>query len=60
MPNPRSSDTFVSQLGLTQSNWEGVGVISDVAAKPDDALAVARDLLQRRLDGSTPPAAAGQ
>ncbi|MBQ5946478.1 S41 family peptidase [Massilia sp. ST3] len=45
---------------ITQTNWEGVGVIPDVAAKPDDALAVAKDLLQRRLHGSTPTAAAGQ
>lgn len=45
---------------ITQTNWEGVGVIPDVAAKPDDALAVAKDLLQRRLHGSPPPAAAGQ
>jgi hypothetical protein len=45
---------------ITQTNWEGVGVIPDVAAKPDDALAVARDLLERRLQGSAPPAAAGQ
>ncbi|MEH6435313.1 S41 family peptidase [Massilia sp. DD77] len=45
---------------ITQTNWEGVGVIPDVAAKPDEALAVAKDLLQRRLDGGAPPAAAGQ
>lgn len=45
---------------ITQTNWEGVGVIPDVAAKPDDALAVAKDLLQRRLHDSAPPAAAGQ
>jgi len=45
---------------ITQTNWEGVGVIPDVAAKPDDALVVARDLLQRRLQGSALPAAAGQ
>lgn len=45
---------------ITQTNWEGVGVTPDVAAKPDDALAVARDLLQRRLQGATPSAAAGQ
>jgi len=36
-----------------------VGVIPDVAATPDKALAVARDLLQRRLDRSAPLAAAG-
>ena len=45
---------------ITQTNWEGLGVIPDVAAKPDDALAMARDLLQRQLQGNTPPAAAGQ
>lgn len=45
---------------ITQTNWDGVGVIPDVAARPDDALAVARDLLQRRLQGSTPLAATGQ
>lgn len=45
---------------ITQTNWEGLGVIPDVAAKPDDALAMARDLLQRELQGNTPLAAAGQ
>ena len=44
---------------ITHTNWEGVGVIPDVAATPDKALAVARDLLQRRLDRSAPLAAAG-
>lgn len=45
---------------ITRTNWEGVGVVPDVAAKPDDALAVAKDLLQRQLQGSTPGVAAGQ
>lgn len=34
---------------ITLTNWEGVGVIPDVAATPDNALAVARGLLQRRI-----------
>ena len=33
---------------ITHTNWEGVGVIPDVPAAPADALAVAKDLLQRR------------
>lgn len=37
---------------ITGTNWEGVGVIPDIAATPDNALAVARDLLQRRLGES--------
>lgn len=44
---------------ITQSNWEGVGVLPDIAAAPDQALAVAKDLLQRRLQGSAPLVAAG-
>jgi C-terminal processing protease CtpA/Prc len=44
---------------ITNTNWEGTGVIPDIAARPDDALAVARALLQRRLDASGPLAAAG-
>jgi len=43
---------------ITHTNWEGVGVIPDIAAKPDQALAMARDLLQRRLQGTAPLAAA--
>lgn len=43
---------------ITKTNWEGVGVVPDVAATPDNALAVARDLLQRRLQGTAPSAAA--
>jgi len=45
---------------ITHGNWEGVGVIPDIAAKPDDALAVARELMQRRLDRAAPLAAAGR
>jgi C-terminal processing protease CtpA/Prc len=37
---------------ITHTNWEGVGVIPDIAATPDKALAVAKDLLQRRLHGT--------
>lgn len=44
---------------ITQSNWEGKGVIPDIAAAPDQALALAKDLLQRRLQGTAPLAAAG-
>lgn len=43
---------------ITHTNWEGVGVIPDIAATPDNALAVARDLLQRRLEETANPAAA--
>lgn len=44
---------------ITHANWEGVGVIPDIAATPDDALAVAKDLLQRRLHGTAALVAAG-
>jgi len=44
---------------ITGTNWEGSGVIPDIAARPDDALALAKDLLQRRLDTAAPLAAAG-
>jgi C-terminal processing protease CtpA/Prc len=44
---------------ITHTNWEGVGVTPDIAAAPDKALAVAKDLLQRRLQGSAPLVAAG-
>lgn len=43
---------------ITHANWAGVGVVPDIAATPDNALAVAKDLLQRRLHGTTPLAAA--
>jgi len=45
---------------ITGTNWEGTGVIPDVAASPDNALEVAKDLLQRRLQGSASPGTAGQ
>jgi hypothetical protein len=44
---------------ITHTNWEGVGVIPDIAATPDNALAVAKELLQRRLHGTAPLVAAG-
>jgi hypothetical protein len=44
---------------ITHANWEGVGVIPDIAATTDNALAMARDLLQRRLHGTAPLVAAG-
>jgi hypothetical protein len=44
---------------ITHTNWEGVGVIPDIAATPDNALAMAKDLLQRRLHGTAPLVAAG-
>jgi C-terminal processing protease CtpA/Prc len=43
---------------ITHTNWEGVGVIPDIAATPDKALAVAKALLQRRLHGAGSLAAA--
>jgi hypothetical protein len=39
---------------VTHTNWEGVGVIPDVAAKGEDALAAAKDLMQRQLNGGAP------
>lgn len=44
---------------ITHGNWEGVGVIPDIAATPDKALARARDLMQHRLQGAAPLVAAG-
>lgn len=40
------SDRSISPI--THTNWEGTGVIPDVAAPPAEALAVATTLLQRR------------
>lgn len=40
---------------ITHTDWEGAGVIPDVAAKVDDALAAAKDLMQRQLNGGAPP-----
>jgi hypothetical protein len=42
IPNSRSISP------ITRTNWEGTGVKPDVAAPPADALAVAKDLLQRQ------------
>jgi hypothetical protein len=44
---------------ITHTNWEGVGVIPDIPATPDKALAMAKDLLQRRLHRAAPVVAAG-
>lgn len=35
---------------ITHTNWEGSGVTPDIKASPADALAVAKDMLERRLD----------
>jgi hypothetical protein len=43
---------------ITGSNWESVGVVPDIAATPDSALAVARKLMQRRLHDNAPLVAA--
>ncbi|TWI44386.1 peptidase S41-like protein [Pseudoduganella flava] len=45
---------------ITHTNWEGTGVTPDIAAKPDNALAVATDLLQRRVRGGAPLVAVGR
>lgn len=45
---------------ITQGNWEGNGVIPDIAAAPDSALAMATELLQRRRKEGAPLAAAGR
>lgn len=44
IPNSRSISP------ITHTNWEGTGVKPDVAASPADALAVAKDLIQRQRD----------
>lgn len=44
---------------ITLTNWEGVGVIPDIKARPDKALEVAKELLQRRLKETAPQVAAG-
>lgn len=38
---------------ITGSNWEGTGVIPDIAVTPDSALAAAEKLMKRRLHAST-------
>lgn len=61
----RLSDNFFAAIPsrrtispITGTNWEGTGVVPDIAATPDNALAVARDLLQRRLQGAAAPGVA--
>jgi hypothetical protein len=44
IPNSRSISP------ITHTNWEGTGVKPDIAAPQDDALEVARNLLQRKRD----------
>jgi hypothetical protein len=44
IPNSRSISP------ITHTNWEGTGITPDVVAPPADALAVAKDLLQRQRD----------
>ena len=44
---------------ITGTNWEGVGVTPDIAAPPDKALALARNLVRRRLHTTAPLVAAG-
>jgi hypothetical protein len=39
---------------ITHTNWEGSGITPDVAAPPANALAVAKDMLQRQLDAALP------
>jgi hypothetical protein len=45
---------------ITKTNWEGVGVLPDIAAAPDQALTVAKALMERRIQGGGPLAEAGQ
>jgi hypothetical protein len=44
IPNSRSISP------ITHTNWEGTGVEPDITAPPADALALAKDLLQRQRD----------
>lgn len=37
---------------ITHGNWEGVGVVPDVVAVPDQALAVGRAVLEQRMQGA--------
>lgn len=43
---------------VTGGNWEGVGVVPDIAASPDKALAVAKDFLRRQFEKTQPLVAA--
>jgi hypothetical protein len=45
---------------ITHTNWEGVGVIPDVAVAPDKALEAATDLLQRQIHGASPRVASAR
>ncbi len=45
---------------ITHTNWEGVGVIPDTAVAPDNVLAVAMELLKRRVQGAAPLVAKGR
>ncbi|WP_161783941.1 S41 family peptidase [Massilia sp. LC238] len=53
IPNQRSISS------ITGTNWEGRGVKPDIAAAPDQALGVARDMMRRRLQGGAALAVAG-
>lgn len=62
----RLSDHFAAAIPsrrsispITGSNWEGVGVIPDIATAPDNAMAVAEDVLLRRLQKPAVLAAVG-
>lgn len=43
---------------ITNTNWEGTGIIPDVAAKVDDALTAAKELMQRQLSAGAATAPA--
>jgi hypothetical protein len=45
---------------ITHTNWEGVGVIPDVAAAPDKALEAATDMLRRQIHGASPHVASAR
>lgn len=51
IPNARSISP------ITHTNWEGVGVIPDIAAAPDKALETAKELLQRQIHAASLAAA---
>lgn len=52
IPNARSISP------ITHTNWEGTGVIPDVAVAPDKALEAAKELLQRQIHAAAPLTAA--
>lgn len=54
IPNQRSISP------ITHTNWEGVGVKPDIAATPDMALVVAKNLMWQRLHGNVALIAAGR